>query len=248
MARTGALILLRHGQSAGNAADVFTGWSDSPLSELGRSQARGAAETLRRLGVSPTVVHTSLLRRSITTAEIVTDSLGCGWVPVCRTWRLNERHYGALTGRRKRAVAAEVDSSVFRAWRRSFATAPPAMSERHAAAMYADPRYATLGPEARPLTESLADVWVRMRPYWTDVLYPQLAAGGTPLVVGHGNSLRALVMFLEGLSPAEVELLDVPTAAPMRYELDQRGRLVAGAGGRYLDPVTAQEPIRTGPG
>ncbi|MEU8233282.1 2,3-bisphosphoglycerate-dependent phosphoglycerate mutase [Actinoplanes sp. NPDC048967] len=250
MTRTGgagALILLRHGQSVSNAADVFTGWSDAPLSELGVAQARGAAATLRELGVRPTGVHTSLLRRSIATAEIVMDGLGRGWAPVHRSWRLNERHYGALTGRDKRAVAAEVDGSVFRAWRRSFGVAPPAMSEEAAVVMYADERYADLPAGARPRTESLADCQARVLPYWSDVLFPRVLAGETPLVVGHGNSLRAFVMYLEGLGPAEVERLDIPTGVPMRYRLDRSGIPVVTNHGRYLDPVGAGEQVRIGP-
>jgi len=243
----GALLLLRHGQSVSNAADVFTGWSDASLSDLGVAQARGAAAALREAGLRPTSVHTSLLRRSIATAEIVTDALGCGWIPVHRSWRLNERHYGALTGRDKRAVAAEVGGSVFRAWRRSFGVAPPAMSEDVAAVMYADDRYAHLPPEVRPRTESLADVWARMLPYWSDVLFPQVQSGETPLVVGHGNSLRAFVMYLEGLGPAEVEQLDIPTAVPMRYRLDRLRNPIVQRGGRYLDPVAAGEQVRIGP-
>ncbi|MEU4421534.1 2,3-diphosphoglycerate-dependent phosphoglycerate mutase [Actinoplanes sp. NPDC024001] len=243
----GALLLLRHGQSVSNAADVFTGWNDAPLSELGVTQARGAAAALRNLSVRPTSVHTSLLRRSIATAEIVTHALSRGWIPVHRSWRLNERHYGALTGRDKREVAAEVDASVFHAWRRSFAVAPPVMNEDDAALMYADARYANLAPEARPGTENLADVWQRTLPYWSDVLFPQLRSGETPLVVGHGNSLRAFVMYLEGLSPAEVERLDIPTAVPMRYRLDRRGKAIAEPGGRYLDPVSAGEQVRVAP-
>jgi len=243
----GALVLLRHGQSAYNAADVFTGWSDAPLSDLGVAQARGAAAALRALGVRPTSVHTSLLRRSIATAEIVADALGRGWVPVHRSWRLNERHYGALTGLDKRAVAAGVDAAVFHAWRRSFAVAPPPMSEDAAAVMYADDRYADLPVELRPRTESLADVWVRTLPYWSDVLLPRVRAGETPLVVGHGNSLRAFVMYLEKLGPADVERLDIPTAVPMRYRVDREGNPYAEPGGRYLDPVGAREQVRVGP-
>lgn len=242
----GALLLLRHGQSEANAADVFTGWDDSPLSELGAAQARGAAEALRRLGVRPTSVHTSLLRRSIVTAEIVTAGLGRAWLPVTRSWRLNERHYGALTGRDKREVAAEAGPSRFRAWRRSYAVAPPPMSAAAAARLYADDRYAGLPPAARPRTESLAEVRARTLPYWADVLFPEVARGGTPLVVGHGNSLRAFVMHLEGLGAAEVEGLDIPTAVPMRYRLDPHGVPRPGPGGRYLDPVGAAEPVRIG--
>ena len=242
----GALLLLRHGQSVSNAADVFTGWSDSPLSELGVAQAGGAAAALRATGVRPTSVHTSLLRRSIATAEIVTGGLDRGWLPVHRSWRLNERHYGALTGLDKRVVAAGTDASVFRAWQRSFAVAPPAMSEDAAAVMYADDRYADLPAQIRPRTESLADVWARMLPYWSDVLFPQVLAGETPLVVGHGNSLRAFVAYLEKLGPAEVERLDIPTAVPMRYRLDRKGDPIAEPGGRYLDPVGAGEQVRVG--
>ncbi|GAA4607395.1 2,3-bisphosphoglycerate-dependent phosphoglycerate mutase [Actinoplanes octamycinicus] len=244
----GGLLLVRHGQSVSNAADVFTGWSDPPLSPLGVAQARQAGTLLRRLGLRPTSVHTSLLRRSIATAAILMAVLGCGQVPVYRSWRLNERHYGALTGRDKRAVAAEVDAATFRAWRRSYATGPPPISEPAAAAMYADPRYAGLSATVLPRAESLADVRARTVPYWSEVLRPLLLAGGTPLVVGHGNSLRALVMHLEGLSVAAVEQLDIPTAVPMLYHLDPRGRAVTGPQGRYLDPVGAAEPIRVGPG
>ncbi|MFG1609708.1 2,3-diphosphoglycerate-dependent phosphoglycerate mutase [Actinoplanes sp. NPDC049265] len=243
----GALLLLRHGQSVSNAAEVFTGWSDAPLSELGLTQARGAAAILRILGVRPSCVHTSLLRRSITTARIVLDELDRAWVPVHRSWRLNERHYGALTGRDKQAVRAETGDAIFRAWRRSYAVAPPPMSAEAAATMYADERYARLSPEVLPLGESLADTWARMAPYWFDVLLPEVQAGGTPLVVGHGNSLRAFVMHLEGIGPAEVERLDIPTAVPMRYFLDAAGEPVPDPEGRYLDPTGAGERIRIGP-
>ena len=243
----GALLLLRHGQSVSNAADVFTGWLDVPLSELGVEQARGAATALRDLGVQPTSVHTSLLRRSIVTAEIVTGVLGCESVPVHRSWRLNERHYGALTGLSKSAVAERVGAPLFRSWRRSYAIAPPPMAGDAAAALYADDRYVGLPVEARPRTESLADVWARMQPYWTGILFDELLAGEMPLVVGHGNSLRAFVMHLEGLGPIDVEQLDIPTAVPMRYRLDCWGTPVPEPGGRYLDPISAAERVRIGP-
>jgi len=173
--------------------------------------------------------------------------LGRAWVPVHRSWRLNERHYGALTGRDKRAVAAESDAALFRAWHRSYAVAPPPMAGDAAAAMYADDRYAGLPPDARPRTESLADVRARMLPYWFDVLVPRVLAGETPLVVGHGNSLRAFVMHLEGIGPGEVERLNIPTAVPMRYRLDRRGVPIIEPGGRYLDPAGAADPVRVGP-
>lgn len=242
----GALLLLRHGQSEANAADIFTGWQDPALSDLGIEQARGAAATLRRLGVRPTSIHTSLLGRSIVSAEIVAAGLGLAWLPVRRSWRLNERHYGALTGRDKRAAEAEAGPSRFRDWHRSYAIAPPPMNGADAARMFADPRYAGLPADALPRTESLADVQARMLPYWSDVLFPEVRRGGVPLVVGHGNSLRAFVMHLEGIKPADVEGLDIPTAVPMRYRLDGRGRPFTDPDGRYLDPVGAAEPVRVG--
>lgn len=242
--RRPGLLLLRHGQSTSNAADVFTGWSDVALTGLGRAQAVQAGRLLVRAGAAPTSVHTSLLRRAISTAEIATAELGLSWLPVHRSWRLNERHYGALTGRRKADVAAEVAPDVLRAWRRSFSTAPPPVPAGSAQDISADPRYAGLPV---PRTESLADVWRRLLPYWVDVLVAELRQGGTPLVVAHGNTLRALVKHLDGLDDREVAGLDIPTGVPMLYHVDAALRPVPAAGSRYLDPLAAQEPVRTGP-
>jgi 2,3-bisphosphoglycerate-dependent phosphoglycerate mutase len=238
------LVLLRHGQSASNADDVFTGWTDVPLTDLGRAQAVQAGLLLADEGLLPTSVHTSLLRRAISTAELAVGVLGRNWLPVHRTWRLNERHYGALTGRRKRDVASEVDAATFRAWRRSFATAPPPMPQGSPFDVSTDPRYAGLPPDARPRTESLADVQARLLPYWTDVLVPEVGAGGVPLVVAHGNTLRALVAHLDGLDDRQVTGLDIPTGVPLLYRFDDRMRPRAA---NYLDPVAAREPIRIGP-
>lgn len=238
------LVLLRHGQSASNADDVFTGWTDVPLTDLGRAQAVQAGLLMADEGLMPTSVHTSLLRRAISTAELAVGVLGRSWLPVHRSWRLNERHYGALTGRRKRDVAIEVDAATFRAWRRSFATAPPPMPFGSPFDVSADPRYAGLPPDARPRTESLADVLTRLLPYWTDVLVPEIRASGVPLVVAHGNTLRALVAHLDGLDDHEVLGLDIPTGVPLLYRFDDRMRPGAA---RYLDPVAASEPIRIGP-
>jgi 2,3-bisphosphoglycerate-dependent phosphoglycerate mutase len=244
---TGRLVLLRHGQSISNAHDVFTGWTDAPLTDLGRIQAAQAARQLAAAGLRPTSLHTSLLSRAIRTAEIVADVLGLSWLPVHRSWRLNERHYGALTGRRKCEVAAEVDPATFHAWRRSYATAPPPMPPGTPFDVSDDPRYAALPPNAVPRTESLADVQVRLLPYWIDTLAPEIRAGGTPLVAAHGNSLRALVMHLEGLDAEQVAALDIATAAPIVYQFDDRMHPRPIAGCRYLDPITANEPIRIGP-
>lgn len=238
-------MLLRHGQSTSNAQDVFTGWTDVPLTDLGRAQAAEAGRLILAAGLRPTSVHTSLLRRAIDTADIVTSVLGCNRPPVYRTWRLNERHYGALTGRRKNDVAAEVDPATFHAWRRSYATAPPPMRPRSPFDVSTDPRYAALPPHLIPRTESLADVLARLLPYWTDTLAPQIHAGGVPLVVAHGNTLRALVMHLDGLDDQQVTGLDIPTAAPIIYDFDDQLRPQP-AGCRYLDPIAANEPIRIG--
>jgi 2,3-bisphosphoglycerate-dependent phosphoglycerate mutase len=173
--------------------------------------------------------------------------LGRSWLPVYRSWRLNERHYGALTGRRKSEVAAEVDPATFHAWRRSYTTAPPPMPPGSRFDVSADDRYADLPPDTRPRTESLADVRARILPYWADTLVPQIRAGGAPLVVTHGNALRALIMHLDGLDDQQVTGLDIPTAAPIIYRFDDRLR-PRPAGCHYLDPATANEPVRIGGG
>ncbi len=244
--RATTLLLLRHGQSTSNAEDVFTGWTDVPLTQLGEKQALQAGQMLVEAGAEPTSVHTSLLRRAIHTAELTTAVLGRSWLPVHRSWRLNERHYGALTGRRKRDVARSVDRPTFDAWRRSFGVAPPAMPAGSAHDVRDDPRYAGLNSDVLPVTESLADVVDRLLPYWADVLAPELRAGGTPLVVAHGNTLRALVGYLDGLSPEAVARLDVPTGVPLRYQFDPALRPLPVDGSRYLDPIAAVEGIRVG--
>jgi 2,3-bisphosphoglycerate-dependent phosphoglycerate mutase len=243
----GSLLLLRHGQSTSNAEDVFTGWSDVPLTDLGRRQAVQAGHLLAEADLLPTSVHTSLLSRAIVTAQIVTAVIGRSWLPVHRSWRLNERHYGALTGRRKSEVAAEVDAATFHAWRRSYATAPPPMPAGSPFDVTGDPRYAELAPDALPATESLFDVQARLLPYWTDTLAAEVRAGGVPLVVAHGNSLRALVMHLEGLNPQQIAAVDVPTGVPMLYQFDYALCPLPATVSRYLDPDAAAEPVRRGP-
>lgn len=238
-ARTvGTLVLLRHGQSTANAAEEFSGWLDVSLTDRGRREAACAAALLAEHGLVPDVVHTSVLSRAISTAEIVRHELGRPWLPTRMSWRLNERHYGALQGRTKQSVLGHVGEEQFLSWRRSYADPPPALPADDSRSAAADPRYAALPPDAVPSTESLADVAVRLLPYWQDVLAADLRGGLTTLVVAHGNSLRALVMHLDGMSETEIAGLDIPTGIPLRYDLDDALRPTL-PGGRYLDPDAA---------
>ncbi|SFF58054.1 phosphoglycerate mutase [Actinacidiphila alni] len=232
------LILLRHGQSLANAQGRFTGWTDVPLTPRGEDEARTAARLLVRDGLRPDAVHTSVLRRSIRTADLVLAELDRAWLPVLRTWRLNERQYGALAGRPKSEVRREVGDDRYRELRRSVTARPAPSPPAELALLRADPRYARLRPDAIPPAETFADVVARITPYWTDELAPALRAGRTVLVVAHGNALRALIAVLDRLDDAAVERLNVPTGAPLLYALTGDLRPVA-AGGRYLDPVTA---------
>lgn len=236
------LLLLRHGQSTANADDSFSGWIDVPLSRRGESEALAAAEMMHSTGLVPSVVHTSLLHRAIRTGDIVTGALGRPWLPVARTWRLNERHYGALQGRSRAAVLAEVGEETFMKWRRSYGARPPSISPADGEAVASDPRYAHLPAGAVPLGESLEDVHRRLLPYWQDVIAADAADGRLPLVVGHGNSLRALCMILDGLDAADVEGLNIPTGVPLLYELDAQWRPVR-RGGAYLDQAAADRGV-----
>ncbi|NJP46787.1 2,3-bisphosphoglycerate-dependent phosphoglycerate mutase [Actinacidiphila epipremni] len=232
----GVLVLLRHGQSTANAGGVFTGWIDVPLTPDGRAEALAAGRLLGAAGLLPDVAHTSVLRRSIVSADLVLSALGRDWIPVRRTWRLNERHYGALTGRRKAEVRAEAGEERYALWRRSLDVAPPP-AVPGTAPPAGDPRYAGLPPDARPATESLADVQARLLPYWADHLAPDLARGRTVLVVAHGNSLRALVAHLDALPPEQVAALNIPTGIPLRYRFTPDLRPAEPA--QYLDPEAA---------
>ncbi|MFJ6571901.1 2,3-diphosphoglycerate-dependent phosphoglycerate mutase [Streptomyces sp. NPDC091292] len=235
----GTLILLRHGQSATNADGRFTGWADVPLTHHGEEQAADAARLLARDGLVPEVVHTSVLRRSIRTADILLAELDRCWIPVHRTWRLNERQYGALAGRVKSEVRREVGAARYEAWRRSLTAEPEPLAAGDLARLRADPRYAVLAGAGLPAVESLADVIARTAPYWSDVLAEQLRTGLTVLVVAHGNALRALVAILDRLTEPEVAELNIPTGAPLRYEFDAALR-PSPRGGRYLDPAAAR--------
>jgi 2,3-bisphosphoglycerate-dependent phosphoglycerate mutase len=238
----GTLVLLRHGESEWNKANLFTGWVDVPLSEQGRREAARGGELLAEHGLLPDLLHTSLLKRAITTAELALAAADRQWVPVRRSWRLNERHYGALQGKDKAQTLAEFGEEQFMTWRRSYSTPPPPIEAGSEYSQDGDPRYAALPPEARPATECLADVVVRMLPYWYDAIVPDLRTGGTVLVAAHGNSLRALVKHLDGMGDDEVVGLNIPTGVPLRYDLDADLRPVK-AGGEYLDPDAAAAAI-----
>ncbi len=239
---TATLVLLRHGESDWNAKGLFTGWVDVGLTERGIEEARRGGELLVETRLLPDVLHTSLLRRAIRTADIALDVADRLWIPVRRSWRLNERHYGALQGKDKAAVRTEFGDEQFKRWRRSYDTPPPSLPADDPMAPARDPRYAALPADALPLTECLEDVVVRLLPYWYDALVPDLRSGATVLVVAHGNSMRALVKHLDGLGDDEVVGLNIPTGIPLRYDLDDDLRPLR-AGGQYLDPEAAERAI-----
>jgi 2,3-bisphosphoglycerate-dependent phosphoglycerate mutase len=216
------LVLLRHGQSEWNKKDLFTGWIDVDLSAQGEDEARAAGRALKRAGARPTIVHTSVLTRAVRTANLALEEMGLAWLPVRRTWRLNERHYGDLQGRNKAETRAKYGEEQFIAWRRSYATPPPPLPPGDERSSANDPRYADLPPEAVPATECLADVVVRLLPWWEDGIAPDLRAGHTVLVSAHGNSLRALRKHLDHISDDDIAGLELPTGVPTVYELDDR--------------------------
>ena len=237
MADTYKLILLRHGQSDWNEKNLFTGWVDVPLTEKGRAEASRGGELLAAEGLEPDVLHTSLLKRAITTANLALEAADRQWIPVKRSWRLNERHYGALQGKDKAQVKEEFGEEQFMVWRRSFDVPPPALDDDSEFSQAGEERYADIGPEA-PRTEALKQVIDRLLPYWEEQIVPDLKAGKTVLVAAHGNSLRALVKHLDGISDDEIAGLNIPTGIPLYYELDQDLKPVT-AHGRYLDPEAA---------
>jgi 2,3-bisphosphoglycerate-dependent phosphoglycerate mutase len=233
------LVLLRHGESLWNAEGLFTGWVDIGLSERGAAEAARGGQLLRESGLRPDVVHTSVLTRAIQTAHIALEAADLLWLPVRRSWRLNERHYGALQGKNKAETRLKYGDEQFMLWRRSYDVPPPPIADDDPYGQACDPRYAMLPAELRPRTECLRDVVARMLPYWYDAIIPDLAAGRTVLVVAHGNSIRALVKHLDGIGDAEISELDIPTGMPLVYELDAGFRPVTA--GRYLDPEAAAE-------
>jgi len=236
------LVLLRHGESEWNAKNLFTGWVDVPLNDKGRVEAVRGAELLRERDLLPDVLHTSVLRRAIATAQLCLDGIDRHWIPVRRSWRLNERHYGALQGKNKKQTLEEYGEEQFMTWRRSYDTPPPPIDDGDEFSQAGDLRYADLPPDLLPRTECLADVIVRMLPYWYDAVVPDLRAGRTVLVTAHGNSLRGLVKHLDGLSEQAVVGLNIPTGIPLLYELDAELKPIT-PGGEYLDPEAALAAI-----
>ena len=235
---TGTLLLLRHGESEWNAKNLFTGWVDVGLTANGEAEARRGGQLLRDMGLLPDVVHTSLQRRAIRTTEIALDVADVSWLPVRRTWRLNERHYGALQGKDKKQTLMEYGEAQFALWRRSFDVPPPPVSIEDPQHPRHDRRYADLAPDLLPASECLRDVLLRMLPYWYDAIVPDLRAGRDVLVAAHGNSLRALVKHLDGIDDDAIAGVNIPTGIPLRYDLDADLRPLT-AGGSYLDPQAA---------
>jgi 2,3-bisphosphoglycerate-dependent phosphoglycerate mutase len=237
---TGTLVLLRHGESEWNAKNLFTGWVDVDLTAKGEGEARRGGVLIKESGLELDVVHTSVLRRAIRTSELALHAADRHWIPVKRSWRLNERHYGALQGKDKKQTLEEYGEEQFMLWRRSYDTPPPAIEIDDEYSQYADPRYAALPSEIKPRTECLKDVLERALPYWYDQIVPDLRVGKTVLVAAHGNSLRAIVKHLDQISDEAIAKLNIPTGIPLRYDLDDDLRPVT-AGGQYLDPEAAVE-------
>jgi 2,3-bisphosphoglycerate-dependent phosphoglycerate mutase len=216
----GTLVLLRHGESTWNLENLFTGWTDVPLSDRGVREAREAGRLMKDAGLRPSVVHESLLLRAIQTSQLALAEMDLSWIPVHRTWRLNERHYGALQGLNKQQTAEKYGEDKVKVWRRSYDVRPPELEPTDARHPSHDARYAALPPEILPGAECLRDVVERMLPYWYDAIVPDLLLHPCVLVSAHGNSLRALVKHLDGLSEEEVVELNIPTGVPRVYELD----------------------------
>jgi 2,3-bisphosphoglycerate-dependent phosphoglycerate mutase len=235
---TRKLVLLRHGQSQWNLENRFTGWVDVDITEAGRAEAKAAGELLKAEGLRFDVAHTSVLKRAIRTLWTALDAMDQMWIPVHKTWRLNERHYGALQGLDKAETTAKHGEAQVKVWRRSYDIPPPAMAENDPGHPRNDPRYAGLDPRALPGTESLATTLERVLPYWHDAIAPQLKSGQTVLVTAHGNSLRALYKYLTGTSESEIVELNIPTGIPLLFELDEALNSI---GHRYLgDPEAAK--------
>jgi len=230
------LVLLRHGESDWNLQNRFTGWTDVDLSAKGEAEAHEGGRLLREEGFVFDLACTSVLKRAIRTLNIVLDEMDLAWIPVQKTWRLNERHYGSLQGLNKEETAKKYGEAQVKTWRRSFATPPPPLDPKDERSAHQDPRYASLRPEDVPACESLKDTITRMMPCWNDEIAPSIRAGKRLIVAAHGNSLRALVMHLDGMSEAEILEFNIPTGVPLVYELDEELR---SQGRRYLGDAAA---------
>ena len=237
----GKLILLRHGQSEWNAKNLFTGWVDVALSSQGEAEAKRAGELLKEKNLLPDVLHTSLLTRAIHTAEIALGACERKWIPVSRSWRLNERHYGALQGKDKAATLKEYGQEQFKLWRRSFDTPPPAIADSDQYSQAGDIRYKDLGPDL-PKTECLKDVVKRLMPYLDNEIANDLRQAKTVLVVAHGNSIRAIVKHLACISDSDIAEVNIPTGIPLLYRFDDDFEPIVKEG-EYLDPEAAKESI-----
>ena len=235
------LILLRHGESEWNAKNLFTGWVDVELSDKGRQEAARGGVLLKEAKLLPDVLHTSLLKRAINTADIALESAGVSGIPVKRSWRLNERHYGALQGKDKAATLKEYGAEQFQLWRRSFDVPPPAIADDDQYSQKNDPKYANLGTEL-PKTECLKDVVARVIPYLNNEINNDLKSGKVVLITAHGNSIRAIVKHLDQISDIDIAGVNIPTGIPLLYELDQNFKPIT-KGGRYLDPEAAKAAI-----
>ena len=235
------LILLRHGESQWNEKNLFTGWVDVSLSAKGLLEAKRAGELFKEQSIFPDILHTSLLKRAINTAEIALNECERHWIPVRRSWRLNERHYGALQGKNKAETLSMYGEEQFQLWRRSFDVPPPPIDDSSEYSQAKDRRYQDIGT-AVPKTECLLDVINRMIPYWNESITPDLTSGKCVLVTAHGNSLRALVKHLDGISDKDIAGLNIPTGIPLLYELDGNFKPIT-KGGRYLDPEAARAAI-----
>ena len=239
---TYTLILLRHGHSEWNAKNLFTGWVDVDLNDQGRAEAVQAGQLLVENDLLPDVLYTSRQKRAINTANLALAAADRGWIDVKRSWRLNERHYGALQGKDKAQTLAEFGEAQFMEWRRSYDVPPPPLPDDSEFSQVGDPRYADLG-DAIPRTECLKDVLERLLPYWESEITADLRAGKTVLVTAHGNSLRSLVKHLDGISDADIAALNIPTGIPLVYEVNDDFTPVT-PGGRYLDPDAAAAAIQ----
>ena len=242
MSKEYKLILLRHGESQWNALNLFTGWVDVDLSDKGVTEAKRGGELLKEKNLIPDSLHTSVLNRAIKTSELALETAGIKEIPTKRSWRLNERHYGALQGLNKKDTLEKYGEEQFMLWRRSYDVPPPPIDPNDKYAQNNDPKYKDMQTSDIPLTECLKDVVKRVIPYWQESIVPELESGKTVLVVAHGNSLRALIKYLENISDEDIAKLNLPTGIPLLYRLDENFKPIV-FGGEYLDPQAAKEAI-----